>query len=396
MTRIKELDGLRALAILGVLLVHFRPIHRPFFDPMALGWAGVDLFFVISGFLITGILFKLRQHPTPFREFYWRRALRIFPPYYLVLLLILLLSSLHGEEISRHEYVGAFLFLTSVSRRFSLHLMANRLLLHTGFGISPVVMNHHYFVLFQSGLWVFWSLSVEELFYLLWAPIILKGSMRFIVCCSVAPLIVCPTIRGLTLTSFNFGDQALSFVTRFDALAAGACLALLFLAVRRERVAAQTLHRGSVIAASISALALALLLWRCGFLRNIEVRSTLAFSVFGYSLLAIFFASIVALSVQWSGLKRTRVLRMKALVYVGSISYMLYLIHIPVYVAVGLALSRIGSIPLPAIVHAVVAAGFAVGLAALSWKYFETPILKFKDREFGAFRLHKVHPEKVA
>lgn len=363
---------------------------------MSLGWSGVDLFFVISGFLITGILIKLRQHPTPFREFYWRRALRIFPPYYMVLLLILALSTLHGEEIPRHEYAGAFLFLTSISKKFSLHLIANRLLLRTGFSISPVAMNHHYFVLFQSGLWVFWSLSVEELFYLLWAPIILKGSMRFIVFCSVIPLIVCPTIRGLTLTSSNFGDQALSFITRFDALAAGACLALLFLGVQRGRVPAQVLERGSVIAASISAIAFALLLWWCGFFRNVEVRSTLPFSIFGYSLLAIFFASIIAMSVQWSGLKRTRVLRVKALVYVGSISYMLYLIHIPVYVAVGIALARIASIPLPAIVHGIMAAAFAIGLAALSWKYFEAPILKFKDREFGAIRVGKIHPEEVA
>jgi peptidoglycan/LPS O-acetylase OafA/YrhL len=86
---------------------------------------------------------------------------------------------------------------------------------------------------------------------------------------------------------------------------------------------------------------------------------------------------------------------MKALVYVGSISYMLYLIHIPVYVVVGIGLGRVGSIPLLAVVHGVLAAGFAISLAALSWKYFEAPILRFKDFDFETFRAGKVHPEKA-
>jgi peptidoglycan/LPS O-acetylase OafA/YrhL len=402
MHRIKELDGLRALAIFGVLLVHFRPIHRPFFDFMALGWAGVDLFFVISGFLITGVLLKLRQHPTPFKEFYWRRTLRIFPPYYLVLLLILLLACVHGEEISRHEYLSTWLFLTSLTKHFPLHLMASRFLLLSGFDISPKFIDHHYYGMFKSGLWIFWSLSVEEIFYLLWAPIVLKGSMRFIVFCSLAPLIVCPVIRGLALTSSNFAAVQGAFATRFDTLAVGACLALLFLAVQHGQIRAQLVECGSLIAIPITALALALLTWRCGVLRNIELRSTLGFNIFGYGLLAFFCASVVAVSVRFSDLKPTRTLRLEPLVYVGSISYMLYLIHIPVYVAVGIGLARLGPIPGLAMVQGVLAIALAIALAALSWKYFEGPILKFKDHTFrGVSReqnlvLNKGVPSKPA
>src|SRR5579863_4667079 len=142
MQRIKELDGLRALAILAVFLVHFRPVDHPIFNFMAFGWVGVDLFFVISGFLITGILLKLRRQPTPFRQFYWHRALRIFPPYYLALSLILLLARVHGEAISTHEQIVAWFFLSSV-KGLSLTLMASRLFLQSSFMVAPLPLDFH-------------------------------------------------------------------------------------------------------------------------------------------------------------------------------------------------------------------------------------------------------------
>jgi peptidoglycan/LPS O-acetylase OafA/YrhL len=383
MTRIKELDGLRALAILAVLLFHFRPIHQPIFNFTEIGWAGVDLFFVISGFLITGILVKLRHHPTPFKEFYWRRVLRIFPPYYLALLFILLLAFFHAEEVSRMEQVGAWFFSTSLFKGVSAHLMAQRLFHPAGLDIVPQPFDHHHYMYFKRGLLVFWSLSVEEFFYLVWAPIVLKGSRRLVVFCSVAPLIVCPLIRALNLTSSNFVEVAGGFITRFDTLSAGACLSLLFLAVQRGELSMRLLERGVLIVMPASAAALALLSWRCGWFRQIELRSTSGFNIFGYGLLAIFFATLVAVCVRWSGSKVTRALRIESLMYLGSISYMMYLIHVPLYVAVGVALARIGAVAHLAIVQEVLAIGFTIALAALSWKYFESPILKFKDRKFG-------------
>jgi peptidoglycan/LPS O-acetylase OafA/YrhL len=168
---------------------------------------------------------------------------------------------------------------------------------------------------------------------LLWAPIVLKGSMRIILICSLTPLVLCPALRGLALTSSNFAVIAQSFVTRFDSLAVGACLALLFVAAEAGRLPDRLLDRASLAAIPVSASSLALLSLRCGFLRNVEIRSTLGFNLFGYSLLAFFFASLVTVSVRFSGQKWTRLLRVRALVFVGTISYTLYLIHIPVYVA---------------------------------------------------------------
>ena len=111
--RIKELDGLRAIAILGVFSCHFTRQYTPAFDFMGLGWAGVDLFFAISGFLITGILIDLQDKERPYRIFYGRRILRIFPPYYLALALILLLACLHCEHVSFRENIRYWLFASS-------------------------------------------------------------------------------------------------------------------------------------------------------------------------------------------------------------------------------------------------------------------------------------------
>ncbi|HEY1078068.1 MAG TPA: acyltransferase, partial [Fontimonas sp.] len=100
-----ELDGVRGMAIVTVLLWHcfyLTPdstaavIYNRF---AGLGWLGVDLFFVLSGYLITGILLADRQRPDFFRRFYWRRALRIFPAYYFTLLMILLFVPLLHPEV---------------------------------------------------------------------------------------------------------------------------------------------------------------------------------------------------------------------------------------------------------------------------------------------------------
>src|SRR5580704_2772726 len=85
---ISQLDGLRGLAILLVLIYHFAgdiPFNVILIAPVYYGWSGVDLFFVLSGFLITRILLRTRADPGYFRSFYIRRALRIFPLYYTVL-----------------------------------------------------------------------------------------------------------------------------------------------------------------------------------------------------------------------------------------------------------------------------------------------------------------------
>jgi peptidoglycan/LPS O-acetylase OafA/YrhL len=154
------LDGVRGLAILAVLLFHFLapvnpqgPIDNAITWLFSYGALGVDLFFVLSGFLITGILYDSRTDPAYFRNFYMRRVLRIFPLYYGVLAVVFFvipaIPALHGSEIARLRDHQAWAWLYGVN----IYLAA-----HGGWGLS--YLEH------------FWSLAVEEQFYLVWPLVV--------------------------------------------------------------------------------------------------------------------------------------------------------------------------------------------------------------------------------
>jgi peptidoglycan/LPS O-acetylase OafA/YrhL len=381
MSRIPELDGLRAIAISAVLCVHFYPPGYPGSNLTALGWSGVDLFFAVSGFLITGILLSLRGRESPYKTFYWRRALRIFPPYYLVFVLIETLTLLHRETPTRNEQIAAGFLLSSLARGFSPHLMWSRLFLHSGFHVPVQPLFHHGFEEFRYAKGIFWSLSVEELFYFLWAPVMLRGSRRFVLWFCIAPLLVCPVFRALNHVA-DF-PEAFSFPCRFDSLAAGGCVALLFAAVKRGHLSQQVFDRSIQFTIPLTSLSLILMVWRCGAFEGTEVRSALMFAVFGYSLLALLCAAIVAACARWSSSGWMGWLRLRPLLQLGTISYMVYLIHIPLYTAAGVALVRVGVRSNLLLLRGVVALPVAIGFAALSWHYFETPILALKDRRFA-------------
>lgn len=376
--RIKELDGLRFFAIFSVFLVHYRQAHVLHF--MSLGWTGVDLFFAISGFLITGILIRLRSEPHPFKTFYWRRLLRIFPPYYSAFVVILLLAFAHGEVISWLEGFESATFLSSLNLGHSFSTIWGRLTGHLAFGSMATAMVIPWFRFFSSGLGVFWSLSVEEAFYLLWAPVLLKGSRRTILLFSLVPLFVCPMLRALMHTSSY--PELFNFFCRFDSLAAGGCVALAFAAIERGQISATAVKWTLLTAIPAAAAMLAVLIWRCGFFHGIDVRSTMAFGVFGYTLLAIFFSAVVGACAQWAGSIATAALRLRPLTYLGQISYSMYLIHIPAYVAMGIALRWCAASN--ALLQAVLAIVCTMAVSALSWKYFESPILRQRDKLLAA------------
>lgn len=389
MSRIKELDGLRAIAISGVLLAHFTPSYHHFSDFLRLGWTGVDLFFAISGFLITNILLSLRGHERPFRSFYGRRTLRIFPPYYLALMLIVILALLHQEHNLYSPSVRCLLFLSSLKPGL-IKLAIRRLLFNSGLPLlTSDSVPHHYVLQFKDCLGVYWSLSVEEIFYLVWAPLILMSKPRMMVIGSVAPLLVCPVLRGLVHTP-NL-DEVVGVAFRFDSLAAGGCVALSFWAAKRGYLQQRLLDRWLVGTIVLSSLALFLLSGYCGVFRGLDIRTNLSFSIFGFTLLAILCASVVGACVRWSGdaFVVLRVLRSKVAVYLGTISYMIYLIHLPSYVWIQLLiLKNLGKSNWVAadngmlLVCGVLAAFCTVALAAVSWKYFETPVLRLKERKY--------------
>lgn len=391
MGRIKELDGLRALAIISVMAAHFAPSNTRLTNFLRLGWTGVDLFFAISGFLITGILIGLRHKEGAFRTFYCRRTLRIFPPYYVAFGLILALALVHKERLNFREILPHALFLSSAKPGL-IQLAVRRLLFPQPAAQLGTLKHIEYSLLqFKDCLGIYWSLSVEELFYLVWAPVMLKGSRRMILLCSVAPLLVCPLLRGLAHMTPHI-DESVGFIFRFDSLAAGSCVALALWGVEHgwvNRKASEQVLTSGIIVFPLGLIALAAV---CGVDRGVDVRTTWAFSVFGFSLLAGSCASFVGALARWGAELGyvSHVLRSKAASYLGRISYSIYLIHLPTYLVVQLLIVRwIGSeaialSPTLALVAGGLAIVGAILFAGLSWQYIEAPIQEWKDELFPA------------
>ncbi|MGI8958745.1 MAG: acyltransferase family protein [Bryobacteraceae bacterium] len=189
--RILELDGLRAFAILSVFVYHVWSVP--------LSWMGVDLFFVLSGFLITGILLGRKSRPGYFRGFYTRRARRILAPYYLLLVLS---SVLFGTVWLKQWYWYAF-FASNIPN--ALHSVPH------------------------ESLDVLWSLAVEEQFYLLWPVAILFLPETALVWTAMLLIALAPVLRGIA-TSFVSTSAPIYHLMpfRMDLLAAGALTALLW------------------------------------------------------------------------------------------------------------------------------------------------------------------------
>jgi peptidoglycan/LPS O-acetylase OafA/YrhL len=218
--RIAGLDGLRGLAILGVLLFHIDYflggvpqglLPRVFHHVATFGWAGVDLFFVLSGFLITGILLDTARSPTFFRTFYIRRALRILPLYYGFLICFyglgpLLLMATHRGRIVEH--------LQPARQGFAWLYLVNWFGGARHFNAFPQFIQH------------FWSLSVEEQFYIVWPFVVysLKRSWLTWIC---GALMVVSVGSRLVLLAGGLDAAASTWtICRLDGLAVGALLAI--------------------------------------------------------------------------------------------------------------------------------------------------------------------------
>jgi peptidoglycan/LPS O-acetylase OafA/YrhL len=381
MRRIPELDGLRCFAVAAVISVHFRPPTLSFVNNLlAMGWVGVDIFFAISGFLITSILLGMRGTNQPYRTFYARRSLRIFPPYYLVLSLICIVALSQHLFIPKSLGIGGFVFESSLVLQPILDAFRNLFVGHT-LNRNTSGIDLHQLHQITEGLFVFWSLSVEEIFYLVWAPVVLRVKRNHIAIYAALPLVLCPGLRLIAHTP-AFAEYT-SFFFRIDSLCAGACMALLLAGAKNGSCSMKTLSRVLTIVFLLTCLLLYVMLWHTGVMHGIEPRSTLLFASLGYTLLAIASSAAVGLCALHSGgtQRVLRILRFRVVLFIGTISYMIYLIHIPVYVAVH---GLLGALRSPTISWVVVpvSLGLTIALAAISWQYFERPILAWKDRKF--------------
>ncbi|HEU4882125.1 MAG TPA: acyltransferase [Longimicrobium sp.] len=359
---VPALDGLRGCAVLAVLLLHFTSaLGAPAGEPARVakqafgtGWVGVDLFFVLSGFLITGILADARDTPHRYRTFYIRRALRILPLYYGFVLLLFVVPPL----------VGARAYTTSIEDQlpYWLHLQNFR-------PLTSDALN------FAGHLW---SLAIEEQFYLVWPLVVFTLSRRNVlrVCaaCLVGALAyrVAGVLAGANLHTVYFLTPG-----RVDGLALGGAIALMARGggmPRLRRIAP------AVLAASAAVLAGAAL-HPSGF----DPGGAYMVSV-GYSALAFFFGAVLVLALDAGPARLPRLLSGGVLRFFGRYSYGLYVLHVPL-----IKLGRLAGVSpdpfagtrweLPGLLGYMALMAAASILAALaSWHLYEKHFLKLKAR----------------
>jgi peptidoglycan/LPS O-acetylase OafA/YrhL len=339
---VPELDGLRGIAILAVMT------HRMWRDSSitALGWIGVDLFFVISGFLICGILLDTRDEPDALRNFYARRVLRIFPLFYLFVGSMLLTFPLLTGS-SYLEKAGSPLWY----------------ILQLG-NIPEGVLRH------DPPYWLapVWSLAIEEQFYLSFPWLVRALDRRRLTRVLIAIVLLAPIVRTAGLVVFPQVDRFQYEFTlcRLDTIALGCLLAIVV------RLPAHQQPRSRALASIATAMAVIAVV--TGLDRTTAFGRTL-----GYTVVALGFAAIVLLVVRARGARGLAALRFAPLRYLGKICFGLYLLHRPADTIVGALAQRAGLDPGATLLVPLKMAA-AVGLATMSWLLLERPFLRLKDR----------------
>lgn len=349
------LDGLRGVAILLVLFVHNYGFMNYFF----FGWVGVDLFFVLSGFLITEILLDTMNQPGFLKKFYIRRFLRIFPLYYLLLVVCLFLlpaiSSLHLDirfydqnQVWQWAYLQNWLYVFKVP-------YGDKLLMHT------------------------WSLAVEEQFYLVWPLLILLfRSPRKLMVLMLLIFIGVGIARYLVWNQQveDLAYNSLYTFTRIDGLCIGSMIAIL------QKLQPGWLKKYSTLLVFLMALV------NFGFyFMNIRSGFTLPYLAFvGYSTFAVLFGLVVYECVNEGKHWLKWMLDNRILKFFGKISYGLYVWHWPLYLLLfepllfWIVKEFHLSIKWAATGSATLALIAALVMSLLSYRFFEKPFLSLKNR----------------
>ena len=362
------LDGLRGLAVLLVMLLHFQldepdtALGRVYLSVVESGWAGVDLFFVLSGFLITGILYDSREREGYFRSFYARRALRIFPLYFGFLALRFFVA----PELLRLEW--AELDNPPAQQAWAWLYLTNLQIVLFGPGSEAPFTGH------------FWSLAIEEQFYLAWPAVVLLLPRRRLMAACALMVAAAPLLRAVFVYGFGASFWAYYFTpSRMDALAMGALVAL---ALRTPGGLERMLRwRLPVLAATGAALA-ALYLWRGLGSKDAVVLTA------GMSVVGVFFAALIVTTV--AAAPHTPVHRAfvhPVLLFFGRYSYSLYVFHLAVdevlqrTVFRGLGPVRAGPVLVPAqLLFLLAGVSITIALSVASWHLYEKHFLRLKDR----------------
>jgi peptidoglycan/LPS O-acetylase OafA/YrhL len=363
--RVTQLDAIRGFALCMVLTIHSFHVQPLSWATKVLErmlptmWISVDLFFVLSGYLITGILIRTRSQPGYFRRFYIRRVLRILPAYYLILVLIFFVLP-HFDS-----FVRAFAEMSSREGfAWTYWLHVQNLLFAIGKPDLPWPGTYH-----------FWSLAVEEQYYLLWPFVVLAAPPALFRRICVYLFLLCAGVKLVEVATH--GDWILIYMgtpTRIDGLAAGSFVACL------SRDEATRWARPATIAAFIAGavlLVIQALTPEPHDVRSTAAITTLAACAFGVALLRVH-ARVPPLT--------RDLLKSRVLVWLGVHSYGIYLLHLPILMLVTSFMmghrAWLHALPVNAINFALGTASLAVTLpiAWLMFRAIEKPAmdLRFK------------------
>jgi peptidoglycan/LPS O-acetylase OafA/YrhL len=361
-THVPALDGVRGVAILLVLAAHFGGGRK--FESMIMqiagqlmvgGWVGVDLFFVLSGFLITAILLNTLNHPEYYRSFYGRRILRVFPIYYLVLTVTIVISLM--SHLPWHWY------------QYSFFIFANNIVVvfydNVGY-VGPGLI-----------LSAFWSLAIEEQFYLFW-PYLLRAAIRsqrlplLFLCALAGPLAL--RIMFVDLGSNNAAYNLL--LSRMDALAAGGLLAFLHRRGTLDDIRARVPI--GIMCMSVAGF-LGIGLFERTLAWNTDLMMTVGFNLTALGSLAFIWSALIPNS------PTQLVCAARPLRFFGKYSYGMYIYHqiFQIYMMKYLypIATRIShSSSLGAVLYFFTAISLVTAVSVISYHLFEARFLRLKTR----------------
>ncbi|MBX2916025.1 MAG: acyltransferase [Cyclobacteriaceae bacterium] len=360
----KTLDGLRGIAIIMVMLFHFNFVFE-------FGWAGVQLFFVLSGYLITSILLEEKENSLGYylKRFYWRRTLRIFPLYYAYLVLVGIVFLIAKQP---SDFLDLLPFLSTYT-----------------FNLYPLFKTYSYHDFYFTH---FWSLSVEEQFYLIWPLVIFFSSQKQLRVVLIAIIVGAPISRWLLdillqakdLPDYYVGQTVYRFTLgQWDGFAIGALIPVFGLTKRITNTRAPLLYslQGMLVIGFVnmylyfeqgSSLSLSSLGYPIAETANGQ-------HLWSYTVLNVFFLFLI-LYAQNPGTGFSllnRFLGSSWLVFTGKISYGLYVYHWIIWMAYGKYLSPIvGSVWIGLVIYL----SICVIVASVSFYLLEKPLLSWKDK----------------